>query len=392
MAAKRSPITPSVLGWALGEDGRSRSEIAEAIGVEEAILDAWLHDEERPSVGQVTRLADALRRPRALFFLPAPPQASSLPASFRHPPGDDRTVSATARRAVRRARRMQAVIAEALADEPSVDIPRFTMSVPPSEAGAQARDWLRISDEEQAAWRDDRDALRSWRDALDSRGIFVFALEIGTRKRQEHASNLVDDEIRGFSAWDPHAPLIVMNAQRVSPAARSFTLGHELGHLVTGVDAACVDSSSDVPSSEPVERWCEEFAAALLMPEARVRSLLGSRAIRGAVGWVEDVQAVARGFRVSHRAAALRMIDLGLARPGLYPTVESIFRVVPTSTPEARKIASPPRAVLRLRQYGTRALDTVLREVEPFEALSILNMTVPDARELAEQVPSAAIL
>jgi hypothetical protein len=86
------------------------------------------------------------------------------------------------------------------------------------------------------------------------------------------------------------------------------------------------------------------------------------------------------------------MVDLGLARPGLYATVESIFRVTPTSASEARKIASPPRAVLRLRQYGTRALDTVFREVEPFEALSILNMTVPDARELAEQVPSAAIL
>lgn len=392
MAAKVSPITPSVLDWALSEDGRSRSDIAEVLKVEEAILDSWAHGEERPTVGQVTALAEILRRPRALFFLPTPPASASLPPSFRHPPGDARTVSSTARRSVRQARRIQSVVAEVLADEAPVEVPRFSLSGAPAEAAHSARAWLGITDADQMEWRDDREALRAWRDALDSRGIFVFALEIGDRRRHETASGLVDDEVRGFSAWDPHAPLIVMNSQRVSPAARSFTLGHELGHLITRVDAACVESQGEERFTEPVERWCEEFAAALLMPAPSVLALLSQRSVRPNTAWIEDVQAVARTFRASHRAAALRLMDLGMARPGLYRAVEAVFQVRPTPPSADRKIASPPRAVKRLRQYGTRALDAVLRDVEPFEALSILGMTVPDVRELAEQVPSAAIL
>ena len=110
MAGKRSPITASVLDWALSEDGRPRHQIADAVGVDEATLAAWAHGEELPSRGEVTRLAGKLRRPRAMFFMPAPPSSATLPPSFRHPPGDERTVSAAARRRVRQARRIQAVL------------------------------------------------------------------------------------------------------------------------------------------------------------------------------------------------------------------------------------------------------------------------------------------
>jgi Zn-dependent peptidase ImmA (M78 family) len=182
-----------------------------------------------------------------------------------------------------------------------------------------------------------------------------------------------------------------MNSLRVSPAARSYTLGHELGHLVTRVDAACIEGTTDSPFGAPVERWCEAFAATLLMPELEFRAVLRGRGVRGATAGIEDVRAAVRAFRVSGRAAALRMIDLGLAERRLYRIVEAEFRPA-TQSQSDRQVFSPPRAVKRLRQYGPRALDTILRDVDPFEALSILRMTVPDARELSEQVPSAAIL
>ncbi|HEV2888539.1 MAG TPA: ImmA/IrrE family metallo-endopeptidase [Jatrophihabitans sp.] len=240
-------------------------------------------------------------------------------------------------------------------------------------------------------WSDDYAALRAWREALDGRGIFVFSLEIGERQRSQGPSELLGDEVRGFSAWDDHAPLIVMNSQRVSAAARSFTLAHELAHLITRYDAACVESTTDHPFGEPVERWCEEFAAALLMPEPVVRAEMRSRGLQDASGDLEDVKAVMRTFRVSARASALRLMDLGLAQRSLYGVVLAHFRPSPPS--KNRKMSSPPRAELRLRQYGPRALDAVFRDTDdPFEALSILRMTVPDARQLAEQVPSAAIL
>jgi Zn-dependent peptidase ImmA (M78 family) len=393
MSGKPSPITPSVLAWAIAEDGREPVEIAEALKIDEAVLDEWAEGESQPTVGQVTDLGKTLKRPRAMFFMPQPLISASLPPSFRHPPGDDRQVSATARRKVRQARQVQTVIAEALADRDPLDVPRFVLATPADEAAAAARRWLGVNDAAQASWRNDHEALNAWRAALDYRGIFVFALEIGdpAQRKTPRTIQSVSDEVRGFSAWDDRAPLIVMNSRRVSAAARCFTLGHELGHLVARVDAACIDTQVDAQFGEPIERWCEEFGAALLMPEEPTRLFARARGLTDDSGDIEDVKALMNAFRVSGRAAALRLIDLGLAPRSLYRTVVAMFR--PKPTVEGRTIGwSPPRSQMRLRQFGPRALDAVFRDVEPFEALSILRMTVPDARELSGQVPSAAVL
>jgi transcriptional regulator with XRE-family HTH domain len=179
VSAKPSPVTPAVLGWALDEDGRSRRALSEALDVDPDTLDAWLAGDARPTRGQVTALAKVLRRPRAVFFLPRPPTASTLPASFRHPPGDERLVSVEARRRVRQARRVQQAVSWALADRAGVDLPQAITGEPVEATAGRAREWLTVSDDDQAGWRDDYAALRSWRAALERREILVFALDVG---------------------------------------------------------------------------------------------------------------------------------------------------------------------------------------------------------------------
>ena len=175
-------------------------------------------------------------------------------------------MGATARRRVRQARRVQHAVSWALRDEPPVDIPRRDLAVSPEAAAADVREWLGVSDVDHRSWAGDRDALRFWRNALEERGVLIFTLEIGR------------DDVRGFSAWDDRAPLIVVNVSGVSPGARIYTLAHELGHLVTRQDAACVEVRG-VLSGAAVERWCERFGAALLMPPSSLKSLARSRGI-----------------------------------------------------------------------------------------------------------------
>ena len=81
---------------------------------------------------------------------------------------------------------------------------------------------LGITDAERVTWQDDYAALRRWRQAMEDSGLLVFVLQIGS------------DDVCGFSAWDDRAPLIVANSSRVSPAARNFTLVHELGIFTFG--------------------------------------------------------------------------------------------------------------------------------------------------------------
>ncbi len=373
-AATPSPVTPDVLRWAVEEDGRSLPELAHALKVEVDALDGWMCGDTAPSRGQVTSLAKVLQRPRALFFLPRPPASVGLPTAFRRPPGDTLAVSAAARRGLRQSRRLQHAVSWALRSSPSINVPSAGVHDDPEKAAAWMREWLAVTDTEQSSWRDDRSALSAWRQALEERGILVFILEIGR------------DEIRGFSAWDDRAPLIVSNLTGVAPPARIFTLAHELGHLAIRGDAACVEPCAEELTNVRVERWCERFGAALLMPSAAVRTLAAGRGVAVGGANLDDVRSVMRRFRVSARAAALRLIDLGYAEPVLYGQVQRTF--VPAPRPPAdAKIAQPPRAVARLRQYGPRTVRTVLTTLPPRDALSILRITVDDARRMANEVP-----
>lgn len=377
MAAQLSPVTPDVLRWAIDEDGRSVPELAEALSVDVDTVDGWARGDATPTRGQVSRLASVLHRPRALFFLPRPPTRATLPANFRHPPGDDRPVSVSARRRVRQTRRVQHAVSWARRDEPFISMPSGGLNLKAGAAAAIARDWLGVTDAEQEMWRDDREALRSWRRTLEDSGILVFILQIGS------------DDVRGFSAWDDRAPLIVANSSRVSPAARNFTLMHELGHLYLRQDAACIEldyvSSNDL---DAVERWCEQFAAAVLMPEEPFRAFMARRSY---LPGIEDVRAAASRFRVSHRAAALHMIDLGYASPKLYGEVLKVFQPRSQTRNDSDQFFSPPRFVAREREYGIDTIRTVLDALPPRDALDILRLTVEDVRRIAQEAPGVRV-
>lgn len=380
MAAVASPVTPAVLTWAISEDGRELLELADALKVDVDVLDGWVSGDSAPSRGQVSELARVLRRPRAMFFLPRPPADATLPSSFRHPPGVARTVSANVRAIVRQSRYVQQAVAWARRNDAPIDLPSFPMGpTNPVTAAAVTRAWLGVPNDDQLSWKSDRLALGGWRAAFEVRGLLVFTIQIGK------------DEVRGFSAWDDRAPLVAANTSGVSEAARSFTLAHELGHLVCRRDATCLEPENDEDAlrSADVERWCEQFAAAFLMPADLIESIAIKRGIMPGGADLGDVKQIMLRCRVSARAAANRLIDLGLAERSLYPAVLKTF--VPKARTEG-KPQSPSRPVARLRTYGPRVISTVFDALPPRDAMNVLRLDVEDARKLADQVPGLRVI
>jgi len=370
MGTQTVPVTPAVVAWALEEDGRSLQEFAGAVGIDVELLRAWAEGEAEPTVGQTSALAKALGRPRSLFLLPQPPLRSGLPASFRHPPGvgDAAAPDADVLKTMRRARRVQHAAAWALRDQSPVEIPKATLDTTPEAAARVVTTWLggpepRYPDQ-WAAWRERRRAL-------EERDVLVFSLSLGRKT------------VRGFSAWDDRAPLIVVNSTGNTAPVRSFTLMHELGHLLLRRDAACAPTEgASVPDAD-VERWCESLAAAVLMPVGVLEQVTERDAGAGPVG-LSTVRALARACWVSHRAAALRLIELGLARRDLYAEVDAIFR---PGAPAAGG-SGERRHEARLREYGERPLQLVLGSLQPRDALSVLRMQVDDVRSLEVELPS----
>lgn len=378
VAGKPSPITPAVLRWALEQDARPPEAVAELVGVPAGDLREWVEGEEQPTVGQVSKLAEVLQRPRVFFFLPAPPPNAALADGFRHPPGaESHDVSNKVVLEVRRCKRLQQAVASTRPDDFRVQVPRARLSDDPVRKAAEVRAWLGIDNGER--WGDEYAAQRRWREALDEVGVLVFLLQLGK------------DEVRGFASWDERAPMIVANTSSVNVPARIFTFGHELAHLVLREATACLEPRGRrLVIDSTTERWCERFAAALLMPRDEVRALMVERGVGNGQAGLDEVSLTMRRFRVSARAAAVRLEDLNYAEPDLYDHVLAVFKTKPRA--DSSTVKSAPRHVARVRQYGEHTIEAIMTSMPPRDALSVLRIDVEDARKLADEVPGVVAI
>ena len=295
------PITSDVLRWAVAESGLSSAEVSKAADVEEAEFESWLRDDGKPSVTQIKRVAAKLHRQVAVFLLPAVPAQTGLQIEFRHPIGQSaRPLSPVERRYLRRARRLQeahAWLTREMERGPARLLARST-SVQPEEVAHAVRSQLGVSTAAQFEWKTASVAFDVWRGAVEALGVTVVLFPMGV------------ESCRGFSLWEDVSPLVAINTAW-KDEARIFTLFHELGHLVTRTNSACSESPATPDSRDPVERWCEEFSAALLMPGGSVRGTAH-------ISSLQALSAIARQHKVSLRAMAIRLIGLGRATWDLY--------------------------------------------------------------------------
>ncbi len=88
---------------------------------------------------------------------------------------------------------------------------------------------------------------------------------------------------------------------------RRYTLAHELGHWVLQCSGpVSYDHGAAVPHAV-VERWCDHFAAALLMPRAWVVQELRRAKLSGLLRAVLSAPLI---YQVSHQAFRLRISEL----------------------------------------------------------------------------------
>ena len=308
------PITGSVLRWAMNESGRSDSEFAQKVGADPGTVQAWIDGKAQPTKTQFNKIVSTLRRPSAAFFLPEPPQHLNLPPPLRQSVGArNRALNAQELREIRWARRLQQLVAH-LREEDAIDIPRLPQFAPsdsPSRAARSLRNRLDVPLARQTQWPTPSAAFSGWREAVEGTGVLVLLLQLGP------------DAIRGFALWNDAAPLVAVNTTFI-PQARAFTLFHEIGHLLLRQDAASdehIGRSASLATGYTIERWCERMAAAVLLPAPAVRA-----AVPAGMSKDEAYRAgrrLASRFKVSVRAAAIRLIELDLATSDLYALVVS---------------------------------------------------------------------
>jgi Zn-dependent peptidase ImmA (M78 family) len=180
--------------------------------------------------------------------------------------------------------------------------------------------------------------------------------------------------IRAFALPDHTAPLIAVNSAFSAPA-RTFSLFHEFAHLLRGQSSACygfiapaggggTEQSTTADARE--ERWCDQFAASLLLPESAFSDFLFGRYGKRDVRSVDVIEAASTAFKVSARATALRAIQLGWAPRELYGEVDSLWKVSDFPKP-SKGFGGERRSIKRVRQLGQRPISLVLGAVRSGE-------------------------
>src|SRR5690606_18428822 len=130
--------------------------------------------------------------------------------------------------------------------------------VTPSSAARQAREWLGIQTES---------SFEQYRAAIERRGILVFRTNGYAGKWQIPSAH----PTIGFSLYHSSYPIIVVRKESVE-ARQTFTLAHELGHLLLFREST-IDSVDSLNSHARKERLANEFAGYFLIPQASLNQI-----------------------------------------------------------------------------------------------------------------------
>jgi len=127
---------------------------------------------------------------------------------------------------------------------------------------------------------------------------------------------LKSNGVRALSVYE-EVSVIILN-ESDSAEVKLFSLFHEFCHLLKRQDGICsVDIEKD-KNNQPEERYCDEFAAHLLMPEKELRKL-----IQEPITILSQVEKLAKPFGVSKQVTIIRLRELGLINESSYRAFKS---------------------------------------------------------------------
>lgn len=381
-------VNPPLLVWAREQAGYALEAVAEKLKQPLEKLEAWERGNAKPTLRQAEKLARMYHRPFGLFFLPQPPALPPLASEYRRLPGIRPGVESPELRLAIRVMLQRREVTEQLSAELGALVEEFDtaahLSESPAQAGARLRAVLGVTSEEQLGWRDEWQAWRRWREAVEAAGVLVFQFpKVGL------------DQARGVSLLHFPLPAIGINSKEGSAAARSFTLMHELAHIALALgreERAASEEQRDEAGWQEVERFAEETASAVLIPEEVLSGVLGRMSIPQD-GWdVALVRRLALMFRVTALAMATRLRSVGaLTWEGYQRWRRDWEAYVATLPPRRGGFATPAEKALNrggrpFVQLVLEAMDA--NRITSVDACRYLNLRFDHVEKLRQELRS----
>jgi Zn-dependent peptidase ImmA (M78 family) len=337
MAGRVENINKDILRQCREQIGLSLPDVATKV----AKIAAIEQGDQKPTFKQIDTLADLYKVPRWVFIsdhLPEKYQFDKAIPAFRQLTDSNADVFSEykVRSLTARVDRFRELILELCEDmrEPVTAFhpPDLKRNATPDFVAQQVRDWLDITEESFE--------FSKWKEMLEEKNIFVFMTSkyIGW----SHVDRAL---FRGLAIYHQKLPIIIINDSDAKKA-QSFTLFHELGHLLRKESA--IDDWSAY--HQRVEKWCDELSGNVLMPAEQILS---------AVDNIDDLDAVkdiAKCFKVSPYACLVRLRQMMIIDQGAYLGFEAQLRAEYRKLQKKLKesaggpVRNRPQEVLK--QYG----------------------------------------
>lgn len=290
-------VKPDVLKWLRESSGWTTNEVSKHLNITEEWVNKWETGDENPTFNEIKKLSDAYKRPLAAFFLPDPAKEPSLPQDFRRLPGTAKPFSRKTLRAIHKAMNLQDIGRELLENlnlDMEPDVSNVNLKNNPEKVGYEERHKLGVSIDDQFKWKDSYEAFKTWRSYIEQKNILVFQFPMEL------------EELRGFTLLDSPPYAIVINSSDIVDA-RIFTLIHEYGHILLHESALCTPETplNDGSHGAFVERWCNQFAGAFLLPTDDIKASFNQ--------WgLSEYHRIASRYKVSLSAILTRLVNLNL--------------------------------------------------------------------------------
>jgi Zn-dependent peptidase ImmA (M78 family)/transcriptional regulator with XRE-family HTH domain len=300
-------INPQRVAWCCADLGLSPERVAAEVGLAPDKLQAVLDGEGSLTFAQLRSLAEYFGRSVLFFLEPGAVSAERVHSpQFRTLAGQKPDLSRRVRHLVQRTERQRSVYLGLLDHLEGIERPRFEpprFPADPAAAARVAREWLALAD---------INTFDGYRGAVENKGILVFRTNGYAGKWQIDK----DSPILGFALYDRAMPVIVVKKQDAE-ARQSFTLMHELGHLLLH-QTSSVDDEADLRAVQGMERSANQFAAHLLVPDTFLVTLRDADRPDDAAQLDEWLKPQRRAWGVSADVILLRLVGAGRLPQSVY--------------------------------------------------------------------------
>lgn len=312
--AIKAKINKDVLVWAREESGFSAQQAAEKMKIKPERLEDWENGSDHPTIHQLRKISEVYKRPLAVFYLNEVPKKFRVMHDFRQIHGESSGLKSPQLLVELRGASQRRDLALELYRETGEEVPDFNLRVSlsddPEKVAEKIRNYLGITIVEQMKWPDERAAFNHWRTKIEEKSVLVFQV-----------TTLPLSEMRGFSIAEQNMPVIGVNRKDV-PGARSFSLLHELTHVMLGKSGICdIEEFYDRKGEEQkTEIFCNMVAGATLVPAAHLLTdtLVVNKPAYSTDWSNEAIQVLAKRFCVSRIVIIRRLLILGKTTEAFY--------------------------------------------------------------------------